>query len=102
MVSTIAAMGPNHPLAVQARSADPVEAGNALIAVYEIARAKTATVSQTREDVKTKQRSAADAVRRAGQVSSSQATNAQAQTPRTRQLMPGLTLEALDAEFDTE
>jgi hypothetical protein len=102
MTATLARLGEDHPLAALARSQNPEEAAQGIIGLYEIARAKTATVTSTRESVKTKQRQAGDAARRAAQVSSAQATNAQAQTPRTRPIMPGLTLEALEAEFDTE
>jgi hypothetical protein len=102
MTATLARLGEDHPLASLARSHDPEEAAQGIIGLYEIARAKTATVTSTREQVKTKSRQAGDAARRSAQVSSAQATNAQAQTPRTRPIMPGLTLEALEAEFDAE
>jgi hypothetical protein len=102
MVSTISMLGADHPLVALAQSQDPGEAAQGIIGVYEIARAKTATVASTRDGIKTKRRQAADDVRRSAQVSSAQATNATAQTPRSRPLMPGLTLEALEAEFDTE
>ena len=102
MTSTLAALGDEHPLAALARSQDPAEAAQGIIGLYEIARAKTATVASSREAVKTKSRQAAEDVRRQAQVSSAEATNPPTQTPRTREVMPGLTFEALEAEFDAE
>lgn len=102
MVAALASLGEGHPLTTLSRSQDPVEAAQGLIGLYEIAKARSATVASTREAVKTKSREAADDVRRRGQVSSAQASRRQAQAPRQRTLMPGLTLEALEAEFDTE
>lgn len=102
MVSTLQTLGPDHPLAALAQSQDPAEAAQGIIGLYEIARAKTATVESTRAGVKTKRREAADAARRDAQVSSAQATPSQAQTPRRGSVMPGLTLEALEAEFEND
>jgi hypothetical protein len=102
MVSTLNQLGPDHPLALLAYSQEPGQAAQGIIGLYEIARAKTATVSSTREQVKKKSQEAADAVRSAAQVSSSQASPQRVQAARTRQLMPGLTLEALEAEFEAE
>jgi hypothetical protein len=85
-----------------ARSQDPEEAAQGIIGLYEIARAKTATVTSSRDAVKKKSREAAEDVRRQAQVTSAEATNPPSQTPRTRQLMPGLTMESLEAEFDAE
>jgi hypothetical protein len=102
MVASMKALGPEHPLVALSRSQDPGEAAQGIIGLYEIARARSTTLASTREDVKKKGREAADDVRRRGQVSSAQATRRQAQAPRQRPLMPGLTLEALEAEFDTE
>lgn len=102
MVSTLQALGPDHPLTALAQSQDPAEAAQGIIGLYEIARAKTATVESTRAGVKTKRREAADAARRDAQVSSAQATPSQAQTPRRSNVMPGLTLEALEAEFEND
>jgi hypothetical protein len=102
MVATLQGLGVDHPLAALARSQDPAEAAQGVIGLYEIARAKTATVASTRESVKTKSRQAAAAARSRAVVTSGEATPPQAQTPRPRRLMPGLTLEALEAEFAAE
>jgi hypothetical protein len=102
MVSTLQGLGYDHPLAALSRSSDPGEAAQGIIGLYEIARAKTATVASTRDGVKKKSRQAADDARRSAVVSSAQATPSQTQSPRQKPLMPGLTWEALEAEFDTE
>lgn len=102
MTSTIAALGDEHPLVALARSQDPEEAAQGIIGVYEIARAKSTTVASSREAVKQKSRQAAEDVRRKAQVSSAGATNPPTQTTRSRQVMPGLTMESLEAEFDAE
>ena len=102
MVSTMSALGETHPLVALARSQDPGEAAQGIIGIYEIARAKTATVTSTREQVKQSQRAGAEAARSKAQVSSSAASPQRAARPRSDQLMPGLTLAALEAEFDAE
>lgn len=102
MVSTMQALGEAHPLVALARSQDPGEAAQGIIGLYEIARAKTATVTSTREQVTKSRKATADAVRTQAQVSSNAASPQRASAPRTDQLMPGLTLEALEAEFDAE
>jgi hypothetical protein len=102
MVSTLQGLDSDHPLYALAHSDDPMEATNGIIALYEIARAKTATVSSTREEVKKRTRDAAAAVREKAVVSSGQATPSKAQAARQSRVMPGLTLEALDAEFDRQ
>jgi hypothetical protein len=101
MVATLQALGPEHPLAALAQSQDPAQAAQGIIGLYEIARAKTATVTSTREEVKQRSRRAAAAVREKAVVSSGSATPLQVQVAR-RTLMPGLSQEALDAEFDRQ
>jgi hypothetical protein len=103
MVSTLAALGHDHPLAVMSRAQDPEVAAQGIIGVYEIARAKTATVASTRAADKSKRRQAGDAARRSAVVTSAQATPIQSQAARREKtIMPGLTLESLEAEFGTE
>ena len=103
MTSTLRSLDEEHPIAALAYSQDPQQAAQGIIALYEIARAKTATVSSTRDEVKKRSRDAAAAVRKNAVVSSGQATPSKAQAARQQQrLMPGLTLEALDAEFDRQ
>jgi hypothetical protein len=99
MAALVARFGDQHPLVVESRSADPEEAMRGMFAIYEIARASTATVQETRAQIKERQREEADDVRRKGVVSSAANSPSPTETPRTREIMPGLTLEALDTEF---
>lgn len=103
MVGALVALGPGHPLAEDARSNDPETAARGIIGIYEIARASTATVKQTREQLKQRRQAAADEARANGVVSSATATPTPTEKPRSqRQLGPGLTLEQLDEAFDAQ
>ena len=102
MIGALRTLGPSHPLVIASQSQDPKEAAQGVIGLYEIARAKSATVASTREEVKQKKRQAATAARDGAVVSSGSATPPQAPVARTRPLMPGLTLEALEAEFEND
>ena len=102
MITTMQALGPDHALVMLAHSQDPGQAAQGIIGLYEIARAKTATVTSTREQVRQKSRAAADAVRDKAVVSSGAASPPKAQVARSTTLMPGLTLESLEAEFDRQ
>lgn len=100
MVSTLGALGESHPLVQDARASDPETAARGIIGIYEIARASAATVKTTRAKVRADQQQEADNAREQAVVSSGQTTPAAGETPRSRQLGPGLTLEALDAAWD--
>jgi hypothetical protein len=101
MVTTLASLGQNHPLAQDARSNDPETAARGIIGIYEIARASNVKVAATRAKVKQEKRQAADSVRADGVVSSGQATPAPGETPRAqRRLGPGLTMEQLDEVWE--
>jgi hypothetical protein len=102
MVSTLAALGENHPLAQDARSNDPETAARGIIGVYEIARASSASVSKTREKVRVERQQAADEARLNGVVSAGQASPSPEQTPRPVRITPGLTLEQLDEAWAAE
>lgn len=101
MVSTLAALGDNHPLVEDARSPDPQVAARGIIGLYEIARASSATVKQARDDVAGKRRQAASDARRKGVVASGGAAPSPGEIPAPHQLGPGLTLEALDEEWNS-
>jgi hypothetical protein len=96
MVSALASLGPNHPLAQDARSNDPETAARGIIGIFEIARASTATVTAARAKVKQRERQAAEDARADSVVSSSQTSPAATETPRPVKLGPGLTMEELD------
>jgi hypothetical protein len=100
MVTTLASLGENHPLAQDARSNDPETAARGIIGIFEIARATNVKVAATRAKVKQEKRQAADSVRTDGVVSSGQATPAAGETPRPQRLGPGLTMEQLDEVWE--
>jgi hypothetical protein len=100
MVTTLASLGENHPLAQDARSNDPETAARGIIGIFEIARATNVKVAATRAKVKQEKRQAADSVRADGVVSSGQATPAPGETPRAQRLGPGLTMEQLDEVWE--
>ena len=99
MTDVVRQLGDSHPLVAESRSADPQEAMRGMIGLYEIARASTATVEDAQADLKKQRRKQADDERAKGLVSSATNSPSQAETPRSRLLMPGLTQEALDTEF---
>jgi len=102
MITTMGNLGPEHPLVEQAHSSDPEVQAYAILGIYEIARAQTATVTSSRDAVKAQRREEAAGAKRRAKVSSSQATPSPGETPRPRRLGPGLTLEQLDAEWERE
>jgi len=102
MIEHMNKLGPGHPLVQDAQSNDVRVAAKALVNLYELARASTASVRSTREQLREKTKTDAAEVRRRAVVSSSQATPAPSQTPRGRTIMPGLTLEQLEAEWENE
>ena len=102
MVTTMNNLGPAHPLVMDAQSSDFAASAKAIINLYEIARASTATVKSTREKLQGKSKTDAAEARRRAVVSSSQATPAPSEAPRSRNIMPGLTLAQLDAEWEND
>lgn len=102
MIATMNNLGAAHPLVQDAQSNDLRASAKAIVNLYEIARASTASVRSTREQVRAKTKTEAAEVRRRAVVSSSQATPSPSQTPRGNNLMPGLTMEQLDAEWEND
>lgn len=99
MTTTISQLGENHPLVIDARSNDPEQAVRGVIGIYEIARASTNAVSQTREVVKNGRRDEATAARKKAVVSTSEASPSPSESPRAGKIGPGLTLDQLDEEW---
>lgn len=99
MVLALQNLGEQHPLVVGARSQDPNEAARAIISLYEIARASSATVKTTRDQIKRKSKQDAATARDAAVVTSGSATPSAGETPRKTMIAPGLSLEELDREF---
>jgi len=100
MVTVVKNLGDDHPLVAASRSPDPGEAARGLVGIYEIARASSATVRSAKARVKQKASQDGAAAREEAMVTSSQASPAAVETPRQRMIAPGLTLEALDAEWE--
>jgi len=100
MVGVLRQLGDNHPLVYDSRSDDANTAARAIIGIYEIARASSASVRSAKAGLKQKHRQEADSERNGAVVSSASSSPTASETPRrSRQLMPGLTLEDLDAAF---
>ena len=100
MTETIAKLGNEHPLVVESRSNDPETAMRGVIGIYEIARASSAALASTRETVRNGHRVDADAKRKKAVVSSAAASPSPSESARPKNLGPGLTLEALDDEWE--
>lgn len=99
MVSVFENLGEHHHLVQESRSNDPDVAMRALINIFEIAKASTASVQERKSEIKRKAREEADGARSKAAVSSSSNSPKATQTPRDKQIMPGLTMEDLDTEF---
>jgi hypothetical protein len=99
MVQTLERLGPDHPLVQEARSTDQAQAVRGIIGIYEIAKAATFALSETRDGIKAKQRQAAEDAIGAAVVTSGVNTPSAGGTPRPRMLMPGLSQEDFDAAF---
>lgn len=102
MVGILNQWGASHPLVIDARTGDIPTAAKAIIAIYEAARASSASVQGARDGLKRKNRQAADEAREAAVVSSASATPSAGETPRRKPIMPGLSLEAFEAEFSQQ
>jgi len=99
MSRLIYTLGDDHYLVVAARSQDVEEAARGIVGLYDMAKTTTVNVREAKETVRAKKRKAGDDVRREAQVTSAATSPAREQTPRQTQIMPGLTLEELEAEF---
>lgn len=99
MTEVLSRLGPEHPLVQEARSNDVQTAAAAIVSIYELAKLTSVNTRVAREKVKAIAKQNGASARKKAQVSSSSASPSATQTPRTRRLMPGLTLEDLEAEF---
>ena len=100
MVETINRLGPMNHNVIDAHSPDPETAARGIINLYEIARSSAATVAQTKRELRNGHREAATGKRRAAVVSSAEASPTPGETPRSVRLGPGLTLAALEEEWE--
>lgn len=102
MVSVYQHLGPSHHLVQESRSNDPDVAMRALINIYEIAKASSANVVEQKTEIKKKARADADSAKaKAAVTSAASSPKKAAETPRDREIMPGLTLADLETEFAT-
>lgn len=99
MVTTLGRLGPDHPLVQEARSTDPQVAVRGIFGIYEIAKASTFALSETRDGLKRKRSKEADAAVDNAVVTSASTAPSVNGTPRRRDLMPGLTQEDFDRAF---
>ena len=99
MTRLIHQLGDDHHLVVAARSSDVHEAARGIVGLYDYAKATTVNVREAKDKVRASRRQAGVDERQRAQVTSATTSPAQAQTPRRNEIMPGLTLEDLEAEF---
>lgn len=99
MVGTLERLGPEHPLVQEARSTDPAQAVRGILGIYEIAKASTFALTETRNGLKQKRRQEADEAIDAAVVTSASTSPSVGETPRRRPLMPGLSEEDFEAAF---
>jgi len=93
-------LGPGHHLVQEARSNNVDVAMRALMNLYEIAQASSASVQEQRDEIRQRTRKeSASAKAKAAVSSGANSTSTSKETPRQIQILPGLTLEDLDTEF---
>jgi hypothetical protein len=100
MVQTMNRLGPNHHSVLEARSGDPETAARGIINLYEIARATSATLAKTKQELRNGSREEAASKRKKAVVSSAEASPSSSEAPRSQRLGPGLTLAALEEEWE--
>lgn len=99
MTRLIGQLGDSHHLVVAARSPDVNEAARGIVGLYDYAKATSVNVREAKDEVRATRRQAGVDERKRAQVTSASTSPSQAQTPRRSEIMPGLTLEELEAEF---
>lgn len=99
MVTTLERLGPEHPLVQEARSTDPGQAVRGILGIYEIAKAATFALTETKNGLRQKRRQEADEAIDAAVVTSASTSPSGAEIPRRRTLMPGLSEEDFEAAF---
>lgn len=100
MVTVFQNLGPQHHLVQEARSNNIDVAMRALIQIFDIAKASTANVEETKTEIKKKARARADRAKAGAAVTSAaNAPSTPAETPRDQTIMPGLTFGDLENAF---
>jgi len=100
MVAVFNNLGPEHHLVQEARSNNIDISMRALMTIFDIAKASTASVQGQRDEIRKRAREdAAGAKAAAAVTSSANAPSLPSELPRSTQIMPGLTMEDLETEF---
>lgn len=99
MVQTLERLGAEHPLVQEARSTDPNQAVRGIFGIYEIAKAATFALTETKNGLKQRRRQEADDAVEAAVVTSASTSPSVGGTPRRRNFMPGLSEEDFEAAF---
>src|SRR5215467_2027975 len=101
MVAVFNNLGPGHHLVQESRSNDVHVAMRALMSIFEIAQASTASVQEQKTEIRKKARAEANGAKaKAAVTSGANSTSTARETSRRDvEIMPGLTLEDLDTEF---
>ena len=100
MVAVFNGLGPDHHLVQEARSNNIDVSMRALMTIFDIAKASTASVAGQREEIKRRAREESAGAKAAAAVTSSgNAPSLPGEPPRNTQILPGLTLEDLETEF---
>jgi hypothetical protein len=100
MVAVFQNLGPTHHLVQEAQSANVDVSMRALLSIFEIAQASSASVEERRGEIKKRARAESTSAKAAAAVTSSaNAPSTPSETSRDVEIMPGLTLGDLETEF---
>jgi hypothetical protein len=100
MVAVFQNLGPSHHLVQEAQSNNVDVSMRALLSIFEIAQASSASVEEQRTEIKKRARAESTSAKAAAAVTSStNAPSTPTETSRDVQIMPGLTLGDLETEF---
>lgn len=102
MVEIVNQLGRQHPMVIAANSADPAEAAAGMVDLYRVAQTRKIRVAEARTQIADEQREKKVAEKKRGRVSSAASRSSTNETPRPKQIMPGLNIEELDAAFAAE
>lgn len=102
MVEIVNQLGRSHPMVVASNSADPAEAAAGLVDLYRVAQTRKLRVAEARTQIEEEQREKKVAEKKRGRVSSAASRSSTTETPQARRIMPGLTVEELDAALAAE
>jgi len=100
MVRVFENLGAGHHLVQESRSNNVDVAMRALMNIFEIAQASSASVQEQKQEIRKRVRKeSASAKAQAAVTSGANSTSSPKETSRQVEILPGLTLEALDTEF---